>query len=62
MYAQEKPILTANREMLARKDAESAEGKVLRRESRLCLLRWKRDGQDGIYPGTRNSLRRIVCS
>lgn len=56
MYAQEKPILTANRETLARKDAASAEGKVLRRESRLCLLRWKRDGQDGIYPGTRNSL------
>ncbi|MDD6924378.1 MAG: transposase [Veillonellaceae bacterium] len=27
-----------------------------------CSLRRKRDGQDGIYPGTRNSLRRIVCS
>ena len=27
-----------------------------------CLLRRKRDEQDGIYPGTRNSSRRIVCS
>ena len=42
MYAQEKPILTANRETLARKDAESAAGKVLRKESKLFATPEKR--------------------
>ena len=42
MLKRSRYILTANRETLARKDAESAAGKVLRRESRLFATPEKR--------------------
>ena len=42
MLKRSRYILTANRETLARKDAESAAGKVLRRESKLFATPEKR--------------------